>query len=109
MPTYEYECTQCGKVLEEFQSMSAKPKRFLATDCKQCNNRAPVRRMIGTGAGVIFKGSGFYQTDYRSESYKKGEKAAKEAAKPADGKDAKTDSAKKPKSDTKTKKPKKSE
>jgi putative FmdB family regulatory protein len=108
MPTYEYECTICGKVLEEFQSMSAKPKRFLATDCKECDNRAPVRRMLGTGAGVIFKGSGFYQTDYRSDNYKKGEKAETEAATP---KDAKSDAAPKTKSDkkTETKKPKEGE
>jgi putative FmdB family regulatory protein len=71
MPTYEYECTQCGKVMELFQSMKDKPKRHIATECAQCNNKAPVVRRIGSGAGIIFKGSGFYQTDYRSESYKK--------------------------------------
>ena len=79
MPTYEYQCTKCGRVFEVFQSIKAKPKRTIATDCQQCDNRAPVRRLIGCGAGVIFKGSGFYETDYRSESYKAGEKAAKEA------------------------------
>ena len=108
MPTYEYECTKCGKILEEFQSMSAKPKRFLPTDCKKCNNRAPVRRMLGIGAGVIFKGSGFYQTDYRSESYKKGEKAEKDAAKPKEDKSDATDKTKSDKK-TKTKKPKEGE
>lgn len=70
MPTYEYECTKCSKRFELFQSIKARPKRTLATDCKQCKGKAPVVRCIGTGGGLIFKGSGFYITDYRSESYK---------------------------------------
>lgn len=69
MPTYEYECTRCDRIFELFQSMSARPKRTLNTECEQCQNKAPVVRRIGTGAAVIFKGSGFYQTDYRSASY----------------------------------------
>lgn len=77
MPTYEYECTKCGELFELFQSMTEKAKRTIKTDCKECNNKAPVCRRIGTGGGVIFKGSGFYQTDYRSESYKKGAEADK--------------------------------
>lgn len=77
MPTYEYECTKCGELFELFQSMTEKAKRTIKTDCKKCNNKAPVCRRIGTGGGVIFKGSGFYQTDYRSESYKKAAEADK--------------------------------
>ena len=84
MPTYEYECKRCGRIFELFQPITAKPKRTLAADCEECDNRAPVRRLIGTGAGVIFKGAGFYQTDYRSESYKRAAKADAEAAKPKD-------------------------
>ena len=80
MPTYEYECTQCGRIFEVFQSIKSKPLKTVKTDCRKCNHKAPVRRLLGTGAGVIFKGSGFYQTDYRSESYKKAAKADKEAA-----------------------------
>ena len=66
MPTYEYLCGQCGKKFEQFQSITAKPVR----KCPACGRRS-VRRLIGAGAGVIFKGSGFYQTDYRSDSYRK--------------------------------------
>ena len=75
MPTYEYECKECGKVFELFQSIKAKTKRIIRTECTQCNNRAPVTRLIGAGAAILFKGSGFYETDYRSESYKKAAKA----------------------------------
>jgi len=66
MPTYEYICERCGYEFEQFQSITAKPIR----KCPKCR-KASVKRLIGAGAGVIFKGSGFYQTDYRSESYKK--------------------------------------
>jgi len=68
MPTYEYECRQCGNRLEKFQSIKARP----LTDCPACGKKNALQRLIGRGAGVIFKGSGFHQTDYRSESYKKG-------------------------------------
>jgi len=74
MPTYDYQCTECSHQWEEFQSITAKPKR----KCPDCG-RLKAKRLIGTGAGVIFKGSGFYQTDYRSASYKKGAEAAKKA------------------------------
>ncbi len=74
MPTYEYRCTACRHEFEEFQSMTAKPLR----DCPACGKKS-LQRLIGTGAALVFKGSGFYQTDYRSESYKK----AAEAEKPA--------------------------
>lgn len=96
MPTYEYECRKCSKVFELFQPITARAKRFIKTDCSKCNNKAPVIRRIGTGAGIIFKGSGFYQTDYRSESYKKDAKAEKEAAKGKSAKDAGTKKDKKP-------------
>ncbi len=74
MPTYDYVCEACGHREEIFQSMSEKAKRT----CTQCKAKK-FKRLIGTGAGVIFKGSGFYQTDYRSSSYKKGADAAKKA------------------------------
>ena len=67
MPTYEYECQECGYHFEEYQSITAKPLKL----CPQCKKRK-LQRLIGAGAGVIFKGNGFYQTDYRSESYQKG-------------------------------------
>lgn len=80
MPTYEYECTECGAVFELFQSITEPPRRTLRrTDPKPCECNAPVTRRIGAGAGIIFRGSGFYQTDYRSEGYKKAAKAEKEA------------------------------
>jgi len=74
MPTYEYECSKCGHVFERFQSISAAPLKT----CPQCRGRG--RRRIGTGAGVILRGSGFYATDYRSEGYHKAAKAEKESA-----------------------------
>lgn len=79
MPTYDYRCNSCDHAFEAFQMMSAKP----LTTCPECNTDA-LERLIGTGAGLIFKGSGFYETDYRSDSYKK---AAEKDKKPApDGK-----------------------
>ena len=78
MPTYDYRCDECGHTFEEFQSMSAKPLR----KCPHCK-KAKLKRLIGTGAAVIFKGGGFWQTDYRSENYKAGAKAEAEASKPA--------------------------
>jgi putative FmdB family regulatory protein len=89
MPTYDYRCGECGHELELFQSFSESPKR----KCPQCG-RLKLKRVIGTGAAIIFKGSGFYETDYRSESYKKGaeaEKKAGETPKPEDAKDKKKD------------------
>jgi len=77
MPTYEYVCDACGHAFDEFQSITAKPLK----KCPECG-KARLRRLIGTGAGVIFKGSGFYQTDYRSESYKSAAKAESDGAKP---------------------------
>ncbi len=91
MPTYEYRCDDCGHELEEFQSMSAKPLK----KCPECGKNK-LKRLIGIGAGVIFKGSGFYETDYRSGSYNEAAKAEKESAKKTES--STTDS----KSDTKT-------
>ena len=71
MPTYEYRCTACEHQFEQFQSM----KDAALKKCPKCGKNA-LERLIGTGAAILFKGSGFYQTDYRSESYKAGEKAA---------------------------------
>lgn len=68
MPTYEYQCESCGHHFEVFQSM----KDDKLTDCPEEGCDGHVRRLLGTGAGIIFKGSGFYETDYRSDSYKKG-------------------------------------
>ena len=74
MPTYEYACQKCGHEFEKFQLMSDKAIR----KCPRCGKLA-VKRLISAGAGFLFKGSGFYQTDYRSKSYKEAEK--KEAPK----------------------------
>lgn len=69
MPTYEYECGACGHRFEKFQSMTEKAVK----KCPQCGkNKAG--RVISGGAGVLFKGSGFYQTDYRSKGYKEAAK-----------------------------------
>jgi len=71
MPTYDYKCQKCGHQFEVVQSM----KDDRLTDCPLETCDGQVKRLLGTGAGIIFKGSGFYQTDYRSESYKKSAKA----------------------------------
>lgn len=65
MPTYDYECDACGHTFELFQSIKDPVKK----KCPECG-KPKLRRLFGTGAAVVFKGSGFYQTDYRSESYK---------------------------------------
>ena len=66
MPTYEYHCDACSHEFEEFQYINDEP----LTKCPECGKKK-LRRLIGGGAAVVFKGSGFYQTDYRSDSYKK--------------------------------------
>ena len=94
MPTYDYLCENCGHKFEHFQSITAKPLKK-CPDCK----KPKLKRLIGTGAGIIFKGSGFYETDYRSDSYKKDQKADKPAS---EAKDKKTSDKKETKStDTK--------
>lgn len=75
MPTYDYRCNACGHAFELFQSMTAKHEK----KCPKCGKNA-LERLIGTGAAVLFKGSGFYQTDYRSEGYKKSAEADKPAS-----------------------------
>lgn len=71
MPNYDYQCQKCGKRFEVFQSMNDAK----LTDCPQPGCDGTVKRLLGTGGGIIFKGSGFYQTDYRSSSYQAGAKA----------------------------------
>src|SRR5262245_27809818 len=93
MPTYEYECDACEHTFEEFQMFSEKPLK----KCPECG-KPKLRRLLGTGAAIIFKGSGFYQTDYRSDSYKNAAKA--DEAKPAESKPAETKTDTTAKSDT---------
>lgn len=81
MPTYDYVCDACGHSFEEFQSMTAETLE----KCPECKKKK-LRRLIGGGAAIIFKGSGFYETDYRSESYKEGAKASAGDDKPSDAK-----------------------
>lgn len=80
MPTYDYRCNSCGHQFELFQSMSEGVKR----KCPECKKMA-LERLIGTGAAVIFKGSGFYETDYRSKSYTEAKEADTKAASGGDG------------------------
>jgi putative FmdB family regulatory protein len=101
MPTYEYECPRCAHRFERFQGINDKPLKT----CPECKGRK-VKRLIGTGAGIIFKGSGFYETDYRSDSYKKGAKQETEAKSSGEKKPEKK-SGKEPKAKPKTDKKKK--
>ncbi|MGJ8695294.1 MAG: FmdB family zinc ribbon protein [Verrucomicrobiaceae bacterium] len=78
MPNYDYRCQKCDHIFEVFQSMNDAK----LTDCPVEGCDGEVKRLLGTGAGLIFKGTGFYQTDYRSESYKAGEKKAAESSRP---------------------------
>lgn len=87
MPTYDYECQACGHRFEKFQTMTARVLR----KCPACQ-AAKLARLIGPGAGFLFKGDGFYITDYRSKSYQDG----KDAAKSDSGADAKPASEAKP-------------
>ncbi|MAF08983.1 FmdB family transcriptional regulator [Candidatus Poribacteria bacterium] len=89
MPTYEYKCNHCGVGFERFQSIKAQPVK----DCPECEEKGTVSRLISGGAGLIFRGDGFYITENRSDSYKAGAKAD---SKP--GGDSKSDSS--AKSDT---------
>jgi putative FmdB family regulatory protein len=91
MPTYEYACEKCGQNFDAFQSMRDEPFRECPPElCRQAKwGHGKVKRLLGTGAGIIFKGSGFYSTDYRSSSYKEGaKKDAPAADKPTSDKPA---------------------
>lgn len=92
MPTYDYECDACGHEFELFQSISEPVKR----KCPECG-KLKLRRLFGTGAAVMFKGSGFYETDYRSDSYKQ---AAEKDKKSESGGESKGDSKKESKADS---------
>ncbi len=85
MPTYDYQCDACGHTFELFQGINDP----VETKCPACKKKK-LRRLIGTGAAIVFKGSGFYQTDYRSDSYQKGAKADK----PSSDSSSKSESAK---------------
>jgi putative FmdB family regulatory protein len=101
MPTYEYVCSKCGHEFELFQSIADEPLKTCPKDiCPPKKwGRGKVKKKISAGAGLIFKGSGFYITDYRSEGYKQAAKKESDAAKPAaaESKSSKsTDSSAKP-------------
>jgi len=94
MPTYDYECDSCGHKAEVFQAMSAEPLK----KCPECK-KPKYRRLFGAGAALVFKGSGFYQTDYRSEGYKKSAAADKPAE--SSGGESKSESKSETKSESK--------
>lgn len=103
MPTYDYECDSCGHKAEVFQAISAEPLK----KCPECK-KPKYRRLFGAGAALVFKGSGFYQTDYRSEGYKKSAAADKPAE--TSSSEGKSDSKSETKSEAKAEsKPAKSE
>ena len=77
MPTYEYECQKCHRRHEAFQSITAKP----LTTCPKCRGR--LKRLLGSGSGFLFKGSGFYITDYRSKGYHEAKKRDEQSSKPS--------------------------
>jgi putative FmdB family regulatory protein len=87
MPTYEYVCAKCGHEFEKFQPIADKPLAVCPKDlcAKRKWGKGKVKRKISTGGGLIFKGSGFYITDYRSDNYKESAKKDSAAAKPAGG------------------------
>ncbi|MFH2002231.1 MAG: zinc ribbon domain-containing protein [Planctomycetota bacterium] len=104
MPTYDYHCTACESTMEIFQSIKARPVK----KCPECGKNT-LQRLIGSGSGIIFKGSGFYETDYRSSSYKA--QASKESSSSASSSPAVTssDSSKTTKSPSKDESPSKNE
>jgi len=81
MPTYEYQCQKCRKRHEAFQSITAKP----LTKCPRCGGR--LKRLLGSGSGFLFKGSGFYITDYRSKGYREAKKRDQDSNKPPKSKE----------------------
>ena len=109
MPTYDYECDACQHTWELFQKITEDPVK----SCPACKKRK-ARRLFGTGAAIMFKGSGFYETDYRSESYKKGADKDKKSSSESSGdassskkSDSKSDTKASSKSDSKPKSKKK--
>src|SRR3954468_11521648 len=96
MPTYEYKCTACGHAFERFQSIKAAPIK----KCPECG-KSKVKRLIGMGAGLLFKGSGFYITDYRGDSYSKAAKADAAPTTSSDTKPAAPNASAAPKADAK--------
>jgi putative FmdB family regulatory protein len=98
MPTYDYVCKSCDHEWELFQSITAKPIR----KCPECG-KLKAQRLIGAGAGIIFKGSGFYQTDYRSDSYKKAAAADKKKPEKSEKTSSSKNSKSKPAKESKTK------
>jgi len=106
MPTYEYECTKCKKTFEAFQSM--KDDAYKTCPKEKCRmktwGKGKVKRLLGAGAGLIFKGSGFYITDYRSEGYKSAAKSDSSSSKPDADSASKSDSSKSSASDSSKKK-----
>lgn len=99
MPTYDYECTACGHEFEHFQRITEDPLK----KCPECGKKK-LNRLFGTGAAIVFKGSGFYQTDYRSESYKKAAEADSKKSEPkseSKSSDKKSDTKSKGKKDSK--------
>jgi putative FmdB family regulatory protein len=97
MPTYEYKCFACDHTFEQFQSITAAPIKR----CPQCG-KSKVKRLLGTGAGLIFKGSGFYITDYRSESYKNAAKSESGSSGSSGGGESKSTGDTKPSGDGKS-------
>ncbi len=88
MPTYDYECSKCKHTFEEFQSITSEP----GAECPKCGSKA--RRLISGGAGIIFKGSGFYTTDYRKSSASNGKSSPSEPKSGESSKDKSSDSGK---------------
>ena len=98
MPTYEYECSKCEDMFEVFQSMTDERIK----KCPECGGK--VKRLFGTGSGLIFKGSGFYETDYRSGSYHSdAKKDSSSSSTASESKESKKDSSKKSKKNDKPK------
>ncbi len=95
MPTYDYHCDACDHEFELFQSIKADPEK----KCPKCG-KLRLRRLIGPGAAIVFKGSGFYSTDYRSESYRKGASAEKKSSSNGSGSKGSEKSAAKSESST---------
>ena len=96
MPTYDYECSKCKKTFEAFQSMKDDAYKTCPKEkcCMKTWGKGKVKRLLGTGAGLIFKGSGFYITDYRSEGYKSAAKSDAAASSPPKTEAASKDSSK---------------